>query len=92
MLKAMLLSYDSTQLEREDLTKLIDACGDVVNWTTALTSSMILITEKTTQDISQYIIANREKPFRYILVTVTERSGLLPQDTWDFIKNPKAVL
>ena len=91
MLKAMLLSYDETQIEREELTSLVDSCADIVNWMTVLTSSFILISEKTPQEISQFLVQTRDKPFRHILVPITARAGWLPKTAWEFVKKPKAV-
>ena len=89
MLKVYLLSYDESQISRDDLVEVIDGNTHIVNWMTMLTSSALIVSELDVKSLANEINRDRPKPFRYILTAVDERGGWLPKTTWEFIKSPK---
>lgn len=91
MLKPYLFAYNNSGSTKSELLNYIDTIPEIVNWYDALPHTIFLISDKDSNWLSEKIrIKFKEKLFIITEIKVNH-NGLLYEDVWDFINNPKSA-
>jgi hypothetical protein len=87
---AFLLTFDTTQMSRKDMLKIIDGADEIANWYAFLPATLCVVSALSTGDLSR-VLRSRVPDLRFILVRLEkgERQGWRPKSVWRFINEPR---
>jgi hypothetical protein len=89
-MKSYLLLYDDDCGSEKEIIDFIDNQSIILNWHTALPSSVFIVSNKSLSILSKFFQKElNEGMFVLILLNDSQIDGLLPPDTWEFIVSPK---
>ena len=69
---------------------MLDANSDVIYWYSCLPFAIFLTSEKTAEELTDWLLAATNKRGRFIFIDLsgTEKNGWLPKDAWALMRNP----
>lgn len=93
MRKAFLMVYSEKLGTRNEIKSCLRKIPEVITWRYDLPNSFYLISEQTPTGIAEAInreLNSRERRGRFIITEISDdKQGLLPKDTWYFIKHKR---
>ncbi len=88
-MKAYLLVFDESQINRKEAIKIIDKMPDVANWHAFFGNTMCLVSSLSAKSLATKL--NRLAPdLRYLISEVEpdQKGGRMPRSVLDFLNSP----
>jgi hypothetical protein len=86
-MKVYLLVYDE-DIREERLLKFLDSRKEILDWMTALPSSILLVSRHSPRQLTK--LFSKKYPAAQFVLTELETKqtdGMLPEECWDFINS-----
>lgn len=92
MLKPYLLIFNIKDGERQGILDFLDTRYEVKNWYAFMPTGIVIISDKTADDLQKMFLEGFPKRYHLITEIVSgANNGWLNKEVWDFINNPKQV-
>ena len=88
-MKAHLLVFDTTQIDKNVIRDTLDGVATIENWTLFFGNTMCLASEEDAQMLSKRIrSAFPELQFLISTINPDQKGGFLPRELWKFMNDP----
>ncbi len=88
-MKTHLLIFNSRQIDRPIVTKIIDRLPEIANWYAFFDNSICLVTEMDAPKVAD-LLQGRLPELEFLVTEIKsqERGGWLPKSVWKFMSHP----
>ena len=91
MLKPFILVYDPFELPRDEILDFLDTLQEVKNYFAFLPTSIVIISDQTTSQLSKIFRREFERTLFFIsAIPHGGYDGWLDKEFWNFINNPSS--
>ncbi len=91
-MKAFLLVFDQSRIDRETVLRQIDKMHEIANWYALFGNTMCIASDLDSRSLSR-LIRDAFPGLRFIVSEVDpqHKGGWLPKPVWSFLNDPDAV-
>jgi hypothetical protein len=89
-MKAFILSYDSKQISEKNFLQYLDTRPEILNWFSIIPNTVFIVSNRSAHSLVNVFQKNYPNVFLIISEFDTLKdNGLLSDEAWDFLNNPK---
>lgn len=91
-MKAFILSFSDTEASDQEVLNFLDRRREVLNWLSVLPSTIFIVSNYNVEALTN-VLARKFPNSLFIISEFNSRkaNGLLTDQAWDFLNNPKSV-
>ena len=86
------LVFDDSVGSRDEVTKFLDGCPEILYWYTCLSHAVFIVSERSATDLTGLFRKFTKDRGRFFIIDAeSDRNGWLPSKAWELMKRPDAV-